>query len=437
VVESLHRQRINSNFVPAHTLTPLYSLYHVSLGTSFACVFNEVIKNTRDHLSKLGNDDVDLETTLFFFTDGEDGDTDIQGRQAARDSLVKLLKNTPRLESTVHTFGFTAGHDAKLLSWITSAGTNSGCFQYIKESSEIEKSMSTTLQLLGDSAMETIRKIEISLPNDSEDSDAQEWIPVRLESDGVSGSAVVRQRSFKGDLIKWREYRRVSSSISTAHDMNVVWLKEDDPQRIVGMATFIQHELLRLVEAINSIGSDASLTPEQKRTRLLKIDEETEAYSKALGVMSSVSARMKLKLMRVPCMVACQRTRSLLQSFLTVKADAHKQGGSISNTSLATFNALAYGEITEAKLKAKLDSRAGKNTALFAEMDQKVTQIVKDMDLDKMEAEESVDRLRELSCAFSTNSYIDALRDGDCLCMTLDGTVPRILIMLTEGDERG
>jgi hypothetical protein len=122
---------------------------------------------------------------------------------------------------------------------------------------------------------------------------------------------------------------------------------------------------------------------------------------------------------------------------LTVKADAHKQGGSISNTSLATFNALAYGEITEAKLKAKLDSRAGKNTALFAEMDQKVTQIVKDMDLDKMEAEESVDRLRELSCAFSTNSYIDALRDGDCLCMTLDGTVPRILIMLTEGDERG
>ncbi|KAF9348829.1 hypothetical protein BGX34_002217 [Mortierella sp. NVP85] len=389
-------------------------------GTSFACVFNEVIKNTRDHLSKLGNDDVDLETTLFFFTDGEDGDTDIQARQAARDNLVKLLQNTPRLESTVHTFGFTAGHDAKLLSWITSAGTNSGCFQYIKESSEIEKSMSTTLQLLGDSAMETIRKIEISLPNDSEDSGAQEWIPVRLESDGVSGSAVIRQRSFKGDMIKWREYRGVSSSTSTVHDMNVVWLKEDDPQRIVGMATFIQHELLRLVEAINSIGSDASLTPEQKRARLLKIDEETEAYSKVLGVMSSVSARMKLKIMREPCMVACQRTRSLLQSFLTVKADAHKQGGSISNTSLATFNSLAYGEITEAKLKAKLDSRAGKNTASFAEMDQKVTQIVKDMDLDKMEAEESVDRLRELSCAFSTNSYIDALRDGDCLCMTLD-----------------
>lgn len=397
-------------------------------GTSFTSVFIEVIKNIKIHLSELGDDDIDLETTLFFFTDGEDRDP--ENLQQSKDNLERLLKNTPRLESTVHTFGFTSEHDAKLLSWLTSVGTNSGCFQYIKESSQIDTSMSTTLKLLGDSAMDVIRKIEIKLPNENddgndrndedEDKDAQGWIPVRLDPNGVSGSAVVRQRSFKGDHIKWREYRGKHSSESTVHDMPVKWMSEDDPQRILGMTTFIQHELLRLVQLINSIGSDASLSPEQKRSELLKVDEVTEAYSKVLGTMGFAAARMKLRVTREPCMVACQRTRSLLQNFLTVKADAHKQGGSISNTSLATFNSLAYGEITEVKLKAKLDSRAGKNTALFAEMDQKVDQIVKEMDLDKMEKDESEDRLRELSCAFSTNSYIDALRDGDCLCMTLD-----------------
>jgi len=110
-----------------------------------------------------------------------------------------------------------------------------------------------------------------------------------------------------------------------------------------------------------------------------------------------------------------------LQSFLALKADAHKQGGSISNTSLATFNSLAYGQINEARLKAKLDARAGKNISLFADLDTKVDEVVKGINLDALEASETEDTLRELSCAFSTNSYVDALRDGDCLCMTLDG----------------
>ncbi|KAI8601872.1 hypothetical protein EDD21DRAFT_373380 [Dissophora ornata] len=396
-------------------------------GTSFACVFNEIIKNTNIHIREVGRDDVDLDVTLFFFTDGEDGDA--RNLMLAKENLECLLKSTPRLETAVHTFGFTAGHDAKLLSWLTSTGTNSGCFQYIRESAEIESSMSTTMQLLGNSAMEAQRKIEILLTSDDLQN-SQDWIPVKLESDGVSGSTVVRNKSFTGNTIKWREYQPAQQenadatststpAANTVQDMGVEWLLEECSQRIIGMTTFIQHELLRLVESINTIGS-SSLSAEEKRASLLEVDAETEAYTKVLGTMTSTAARMKVKLTREPCMVACQRTRSLLQSFLTLKADAHKRGGAISNTSLATFNSLAYGEITEAKLKAKLDSRAGKNTALFADLDQKISNIVEGLDLNKMEAEESEEKLRELSCAFSTNSYVDALRDGDCLCMTLD-----------------
>ncbi|KAG0366650.1 hypothetical protein BC939DRAFT_480755 [Gamsiella multidivaricata] len=384
-------------------------------GTSFASVFNEVIKNIKLHRAET-NMQEDMDVTLFFFTDGEDGDG--RNLDQAKQKLEDLLKSTLRLESTVHTFGFTAGHDAKLLSWLTSTGKYSGCFQYIQQSSAIETSMSTTLMLLDDSAMVMERKIEISW-TDTDKDHAQEWLAVKLERAGVAGSTVIRGKPFSRSMIQWREYESGEDS-NPIQDLQVLWLPEDSPQRITGTTQFIQHELLRLIEEINSIGSNGQLSAEQKRTELLKIDAETEACSKILGTMAFAAAKLKQKEVRGSCMVACQRTRSLLQSFLTVKADAHKRGGSISNTSLATFNALAYGEITEAKLKAKLDARAGKNTALFADLDQKVDEVVKGLDLDKMEAEESEERLRVLSCAFSTNSYIDALRDGDCLCMTLD-----------------
>ncbi|KAG0043585.1 hypothetical protein BGZ83_011250 [Gryganskiella cystojenkinii] len=412
-------------------------------GTSFACVFREVIAKTNQIIKEVHgrtkdtiDSGVDISSTLFFFTDGEDGDG--SNLASAKSQFEQLLKQTPRLESTVHSFGFSASHDAKLLSWLTSTGSESGCFQYIRESSAIETSMSKTLELLGDSAMVQERKIEIKTeddevsqkqPGEQEETTAasQNWIPVKLDADGLTGSVVLRDRAFTGNKIFWREYQGAPSGedlIATTesrevHEIEVEWLPEDDGRRILSMANYIQPELLRLVERINGISATSSRTSEEKRAEMRQIDAETESYSKTLGIMSSTSVRIKSKPIRESCMVACQTTRSLLQSFLTLKADAHKQG-SISNTSLATFNALAYGQINESRLKAKLDARAGKNMTLFADLDEKVKKIVEGLDLDKMESETSEETLRELSCAFSTNSFVDALREEDCLCMTLD-----------------
>ncbi|KAG0347481.1 hypothetical protein BG005_000130 [Podila minutissima] len=397
-------------------------------GTRFASVFRAVIEVAEQQRKDIGRDDIDMDLSLFFFTDGADGD--IGAQRLAKVELEQLLKKTPHLESTVHTFGFTASHDASLLSWLTSTGTNSGCFQYIRESRDIEASMVTTMDLIGDNAMQAQRKVEIALVDEGQEGaepKTEDWITVKLEVDGFSGSTVVRDRVYNGSKIVWREHEAAESTTMTAtnranivRDMSVKWLSEEDMDRVLGMTTFIQYELLRLVEAINTIGSSRK-SAQEKRDELLVIDTETEAYSRALGALMFASARNKIKAVREPCMEACQRTKSLLQSFLSLKADAHKQG-TISNTSLATFNSLAYGGITEAKLKAKLDSRAGKNTALFADIDTKVAEIVAQMDFAKMEAEVSEDTKRELSCAFSTNSYIEALQDGDCLCMTLDVT---------------
>ncbi|KAF9433250.1 hypothetical protein BGZ76_009693 [Entomortierella beljakovae] len=389
-------------------------------GTIFANVFNEIVSTTNGLFEKIKDKDADIDITLFFLTDGQDGYP--KKLTKAKENLGQLLKS-PRIESTVHTFGFTESHDASLLSWLTSLGSNSGCFQYIKEANAIETSVSTTVDLIGDSVMSMKRKIAVFTGQEIATAKASDWTVVTMDSDRISGSVVLREKPFTKEFVYWREHSNLQEDSNTAIDetkkLVVQWLEGSDFQRIIRMTTFIQHELLRLVEAINAIGS-SNAHVSQKRVEFLKIDAETEDYNKALGVMTSTSARNKSKAEREACMNACQRTRSLLQSFLAVKADAHKQGGTISNTSLATFNSLAYGQVNEAKLKAKLDSRAGKNTNLFSDLDEKVAAIVAGIDLDTMEAAESQNTLKELTCAISTNSYIDALRDGDCLCMTLD-----------------
>ncbi|KAG0338949.1 hypothetical protein BG004_006993 [Podila humilis] len=407
-------------------------------GTKFESVFRSVIDVARQQRQDIaGREKVEMDLSLFFFTDGMTGD--ISAQQVTKVELEDLLKNTTNLETTVHTFGFTPEHDAKLLSWLTSIGTNVGCFQYIRASREIERAMATTLDLIGDNAMQVQRKIEIALIDDDDNNNnhgreprAEDWIIVKLEKDGASGSTVVRDRVFHGSTIIWREHEmtdvgnsdssnsRNNNRANIVRNMSIKWLPEEGLDRVLGMTTFIQYELLRMVEAINTING-SSLSVQKKRDALLVIDNETEAYDRALGSMAFASARNKIKVVREACMDACGRTRALVQSFMSLKADAHKQGN-ISNTSLATFNSLAYGGITERKLKAKLDARAGKNSALFADIDTKVAEIVANLDFEKMEAEESEETKRELSCAFSTNSYIEALQDGDCLCMTLDVT---------------
>ncbi|KAF9088786.1 hypothetical protein BGX23_007118 [Mortierella sp. AD031] len=414
-------------------------------GTSFGSVFErliDTIKGQIEQVDRRTDTDTDVASTIFFFTDGADGDHGHTRRQ--KEALEPLLKDTARLETTVHSFGFTSGHDAKLLSWLTSTGTEMGCFQYICESKDIKGAMERTAGLLDATAMKAQRKIEIYVPTaatlaggesghedekeNEEGTVESDWITVKLESDDLTGSTVARNRLYSGSTLLWREHvpdSRANASLAPAagvdgvQEMKIEWLAEEDVRRILGMTTFIQYELLRMVEHINAIDASKA-TADEKRAKLKAFDVQTEAYTKVLGTLGFASARMKEKATREPCMIACQKTRSILQSFLALKADAHKLGGCVSNTSLATFNSLAYGQITEAKLKAKLDSRAGKNTALFADLDQKIEEIVKGLDLDKVEATESEDKLRELSCAFSTNSYVDALRDGDCLCMTLD-----------------
>ncbi|KAG0241263.1 hypothetical protein BGW41_006117 [Actinomortierella wolfii] len=410
-------------------------------GTNFASVFSALVKNISEQKNDASTISKDMVSTIFFFTDGRDGYSPYILKEE-REKLEQLIKHSPGISSTVHSFGYTSGHDAGLLGWLTQCGTEQGCFQFIESTEGIENAMTTTLNLLTHVAHVPKRELEFCFKGDDT------WIQVKTDG-GHIGSYVLRDRSLKknvepsasddsqesvvgdGTIILVREIQTKAIRTEAGAEeqkerletveVSLEWVEEDSQARITGFASFVQHELLQLVERVNKVLNGK--TREEQQRELRKIDEETEALARSLGAITATAARMKKnkkekRADRNVCMELCSRTKSLLQSFLALKAEAHK--GTVSNLSLANFNSLAYGQITQARLKAKLDARAGKNIKVFQKLDDEIEQIVEGLDLKAMEAAETEERLRELSCAFSTQTYIEALEDHDCICLTFD-----------------
>ncbi|CAG8634784.1 28676_t:CDS:2, partial [Dentiscutata erythropus] len=106
-------------------------------GTSFVSVFDSIIENVKT---------IDRDVAIIFFTDGQDGCR----RDHLEESKVRLeaALSATSYSTEVHTIGFTASHDAALLSWMTKVGNKVGNFQYVSTSEKIVETMETTRQLL-------------------------------------------------------------------------------------------------------------------------------------------------------------------------------------------------------------------------------------------------------------------------------------------------
>jgi hypothetical protein len=76
--------------------------------------------------------------------------------------------------------------------------------------------------------------------------------------------------------------------------------------------------------------------------------------------------------------------------------------------------------VTKRGLQKKLAQRAEANVALFENLEAQVEKAVSELDFANLESNygNTVDDYG--ICALTCNNWIDALRDGDCLCITLD-----------------
>jgi len=132
-------------------------------GTSFANIFEALTTSLGGYTSKRNNAKHDFsEIVMIFFTDGQDGDG-VSGAAKRKSSLLALKNAMEAIgNSSVHTIGFTADHDARLLSEITTAGTTQGTFQYVNESKAIPVAMTSITQLILQNQNSISAKLRIS-----------------------------------------------------------------------------------------------------------------------------------------------------------------------------------------------------------------------------------------------------------------------------------
>ncbi|CAG8787382.1 14355_t:CDS:2, partial [Dentiscutata erythropus] len=110
--------------------------------------------------------------------------------------------------------------------------------------------------------------------------------------------------------------------------------------------------------------------------------------------------------------------KSIMHNFKNLLSEALK--GTLTNEKIASFNDLAYKNITKRRLRNKLEDRAIKNIDLMNESEKKIEELVKSIDFDELDSQESEETKAKFTCTITTDNYIEAMRGGECICLTLD-----------------
>ena len=100
----------------------------------------------------------------------------------------------------------------------------------------------------------------------------------------------------------------------------------------------------------------------------------------------------------------------------------------IPNDLIAKLNDMAYKAIKTGSLNKLLDKRAIANEDLYQKLEKETFDIVSKLNFEKLEQEnnEIVNQIGD--CLYSVQNTIEALKDGDCMCIGLEITRPEAAI---------
>ncbi|CAI2171102.1 523_t:CDS:2 [Funneliformis geosporum] len=356
-------------------------------GTNFDPVFEMIVEQMND---------VNSDLAIIFFTDG-------QGRYSddCKQKLEVALSQTG-FNTEIHTIGFTGNHDAALLSWLTKLGTKQGNFQYVKSSDEIKSTMKITLELLelGD------RTLYMKLGE-------RELLPIGFDNEG-HGQLVLTGDVAKVEGQKISIFKDQESNEKFDFESTPIQIQPDDHMATLLTIPFIQFEITRLS---NEIINCTIVIEEERRKRFKEILEEANNYDEQLNNILNTAFKTK-SATRNEIIQQCMDSKGTILQFKDILSDALK--GTLTNQKIASFNNLAYKFITKQRLKKKLDDRSVKNIERMEEVEKKIEEIVRTLDFDELESQESEENLLTYTCTVTTDNYIEAMKEGECICLTLD-----------------
>lgn len=365
----------------ATDLAQIFSRMSAGGGTNFTEVFGYVA-------SMLENASAD--PAVVFFSDGQDTSDTTPGKKNV-DLAFQMLRGAltrPGITSEVHSIGFTSDHDAVLLGRIARLGTSQGTFQYVQQAAEISAALDTVLEMTAGPKV----ACSLILPN----ADPQ---PLFLD-DTFTATIFVDAKTFDPNLPATLMIGEIPQEIS--------FEKEPDSSLTVLVIKHIEAEIHHMHDQLTGHPSRAVL--DQLKARINAFDNRLNEVIKDCFKLS--------RLDRKTAMQDIQTTKELVGRFNSDLASAYT--GTLNNDQIAKFTALAYKKVTKKGLQKKLDQRVAKNVEIFDKLESQLQTAVSSVDFPALNARVPEDAKDELTCALSMKNYIEALEDGDCLCLTMN-----------------
>ncbi|KAG9297718.1 hypothetical protein G9A89_011233 [Geosiphon pyriformis] len=354
-------------------------------GTSFSSVFDSILNNIPN---------VNTDLAVIFFTDGQTSPV----QQEKKDALAAALSGAKH-GTEVHTVGFTGDHDAVILSWLTKLGTKQGNFQYVRSSGDIPNTMKTTLELLALGDRNAYVKIG-----------GNEALRTSFDNDGRGRLVLTGENK----VVHTKQVRilKDKESEETFTFGAIREVKPNEPEATLLMIPFIQNEITRLTNEVVSNSGDST-----NRDKLNEIAEEAEKYDDKLNTILQNAYKIK-SIWRNVTIQQCLSVKETLIHFKDLLSEALK--GSLTNEKIATFNNLAYRNVTKQRLKKKLDDRTIKNIDQMEAIEERLQKLIKTIDFDELDRNETQENKLTFTCTLTTDNYIEAMREGECMCLTLD-----------------
>ncbi|RYE33599.1 MAG: hypothetical protein EOP48_30700, partial [Sphingobacteriales bacterium] len=304
--------------------------------------------------------------SLVFFTDGQDTCNTPEIVNKKLEELADFIKKTTIFSET-HTIGFTADHDALLLSRITTIGKDHGTFQYCKTSKDIPMCVDSVAGLIGGQSFSAKIKIpgrseviDLELEEGTRDGEGKEFDTLFY----VKEEGITKGSTF--ELVVNVDTQNVSQSINY-DDIPI------DEEGKVGVLTLqlglIKSEVHKLVKEATNLKLDKKVDGSAIESLIKRLEREElalETYLKDLGKGLKTSQRKDIYPL-------AQEVRDQIIEFYAALRSLQK--GQISNDAIASLNALAYKGITKKGLQKKLDKRTQQNVNLINDVYEKVSKV--------------------------------------------------------------
>jgi len=364
-------------------------------GTQFKCIFDKLLRLIKENPNQ--------NYFIAFFTDGCDNDP----YNVLEPYLLKfkefLLNNFVTV--AIHTVGFTESHDVTLLNKIIKFGTKDGTFQFVQDSAQILSSIGNLEKMIDFinfwGELQISEKCAYKL-NFQKDFDGLNYVAnLYVDAKEITGTFPL---NYKIKIHQGKEISlipieiiRIEKSINL-YEMVEIFL-ELARNRVINLTSRMMEE---------------KIIPENLAIQKAEVDKLRNKMSELM--VQSMKSHDSKKMLAVEKLKEC---KEIFTEYFSAFTEAMTKG-IVSKVSLAKLNNVAYKGVIDSRVARELAKRAESGQKFMENMISQVEEIKKKLEIKKLE-EKYKDSIEEFGhCAITYQTWLEALEDGDCLCLTYD-----------------